>query len=196
MRKAFAVVSGIALGAAVALAASAQTREAFAINEPGMVGAAHTTTITATIKAIDRASRAITFVEKDGKEATFRASKEVRNFDQLKVGDRVAVQYAEALVVELKKGGGSPVARTEQAASARAAPGAAPGAMVGRQVTIVGDVIDLDPATRRVTLKGPQRTIDVTIRDPEQFKLIAKGDQLQATYLEGVAVDVAPAAPK
>jgi hypothetical protein len=46
-----------------------------------------------------------------------------------------------------------------------------------------------------VTLKGPQRTIEVKARDPEQFKLIKKGDQIQATYTEAMAIAVTPAAP-
>jgi hypothetical protein len=32
------------------------------------------------------------------------------------------------------------------------------------------------------------------VRDPEQFKLIAVGDQIEATYTEAVAVAVKPAA--
>jgi hypothetical protein len=34
------------------------------------------------------------------------------------------------------------------------------------------------------------------VRDPEQFKLIAKGDQVEATYTEAVAIEVTPAAKK
>jgi hypothetical protein len=30
------------------------------------------------------------------------------------------------------------------------------------------------------------------VADPEQFKLIAKGDQVQATYTEAVAIAVRP----
>jgi hypothetical protein len=112
----------------------------------------------------------------------------------LKAGDRVDVQYAEALVLELKKGGGKPVARTEQAGVATAKPGASPGGVGGRQVTVVGDVIGTDPATQKVTVRGPQRTVELAVRDPEQFKLIAKGDQIEATYTEAVAVAVTPAA--
>jgi hypothetical protein len=43
-----------------------------------------------------------------------------------------------------------------------------------------------------VTLRGPKRTVDVKVRDPEQFKLIAKGDQIEATYTEAIAVAVTP----
>ena len=43
-------------------------------------------------------------------------------------------------------------------------------------------------------MKGPERTVDLKARDPEQFKLIAVGDQIQATYTEAFAVEVTPVA--
>ena len=44
-----------------------------------------------------------------------------------------------------------------------------------------------------MTLKGPKHTVDLRVRDPKQFALIAKGDQVQATYTEAVAIAVTPA---
>jgi hypothetical protein len=41
---------------------------------------------------------------------TVTAGPEVKNFDKLKVGDQVDLQYIEALTLELKKGGGMAVA--------------------------------------------------------------------------------------
>ena len=60
--------------------------------------------------------------------------------------------------------------------------------------TVVGDVIKLDAATQTITVKGPERTVELKARDPEQFKLVAVGDQIQATFTEAVAVAVTPAA--
>jgi hypothetical protein len=148
--------------------------------------------VSATITAIDAASRAITLQGPEGRETTVVAGPEVKNFDRLKAGDKVNLKYVEALAVELKKGGGMPVARTVEGGGGTAAKGEAPGAAVGRKVTVVGDVIDVNAAKQSVTVKGPQRTIDLKIADPEQFKLIQKGDQLQATYVEAVAVSVTP----
>jgi hypothetical protein len=88
------------------------------------------------------------------------------------------------------------VARTEQAGTAGAKPGDKPAGAAGRQVTIVADVIDVNPAKQSVTLKGPNRTVDLVVADPAQFKLIAKGDQVEAKYTQGVAITVEPAAKK
>jgi hypothetical protein len=73
-----------------------------------------------------------------------------------------------------------------------AKPGAAPGAVAGRRVKIVADVIDVNPATQTLTLRGARKTVEVKVRDPEQFKLISKGDQIEATYTEAMAIAVDP----
>jgi len=176
----------------LALPVMAQTREVTVGKTPGVVGAAQTVQVSATITAIDAASRAITVKGPQGREVTFIAGPEVKNFSQLKVGDQVDAQYSESLVVELKKGGGMAVGATEQSAMASAKQGGNPAGMGGRQVTVVGDVINLDPATQTVTVRGKERTLDLKVRDPDQFKLMAKGDQIQATYTEAVGVAVVP----
>src|SRR5438270_640679 len=181
---------------AIATAAVAQTADTYVVNQPGAVGGGQMISASGTIKAIDKDTRTVTVTGQQGREFVITAGPEVKNFAQLNVGDRVDIQYAEALLVELKKGGGAVVGRTEQTGMASAAPGSTPGAMVGRQVKIVGDVTKVDAAKQTVTVRGAQRTIDVNIRDPEQFKLIAVGDQLEATYFEAAAVDVSPAKSK
>ena len=183
--------------AAAALAASpvlAQTGAAVVGKAPGKVAMAQTVKATATITAIDAATRAITLKGPKGNETVVTAGPEVKNFAQMKVGDQVTVEYVESLALELKKGGGAPVAATAKEGAAAAKPGERPGVVGGRQVTVVADVIDLNAETQLVTLKGPQRTVELKVRDPEQFKLIKKGDQVQATYTEAMAIAVTPAA--
>ncbi|HEY1329314.1 MAG TPA: hypothetical protein VGI14_20440 [Casimicrobiaceae bacterium] len=186
------LAAGLAAAVLVATQANAQTNAAME-SSPGRVAAAQTRTLEATITAIDPATREVTLKGAKGQEVTVVAAPEVQNFAQMKVGDRVEAQYLEALSVELKKGGGQPVARTERAGAQGAQPGQKPAALGGRQMTIVADVVAVDPTTQSVTLKGPQRTVEVKVADPEQFKLIAVGDQIQATYTEAVAIAVTPA---
>jgi Cu/Ag efflux protein CusF len=128
-----------------------------------------------------------------GKEITITAGPEVKNFAQMKVGDQVNAEYVEALTLELKKGSTAPVGRTDQAAAGAAKPGERPAGSAGRQVTITAEVVGLDPATQTVTLRGPQRTVELKVPDPAQFKLVAKGDRVEATYTEAFAIAVEPA---
>jgi Cu/Ag efflux protein CusF len=184
---------GFAVLATLAMPAAAQTGTAVVAKGPGVAGVAQTVKLTATITALDAATRALTLKGPEGKEVTLTAGPEVKNFAQMKVGDQVNVEFVEALTLELKKGSTAPVARTEQAGGAAAKPGERPAGAVGRQVTIIAEVMNVDAKTQVVTLRGPQRTVELKVKDPAQFKLIAKGDRVEATYTEAVAVAVEPA---
>ena len=188
----------IALAAAVAVAgtAVAQTGAVVAGTAPGKGGVAEVVKLTAAVTAIDKATRDVTLKGPQGNEVTLTAGPDVKNFDQIKVGDQVNVEYIQALTLELKKGGGLVVARTEQKGAVAAKPGEKPAGAMGRQVTIVADVVAVDAAKQSITLKGPKQTVEMRIQDPEQFKRIAKGDQVEATYTQAVAMAVVPAAKK
>jgi Cu/Ag efflux protein CusF len=190
--------SAITVAAVVLLAASAgaQTGGAVVGTAPGKAAIAQTVKVSATITAIDKATRDVTLKGPQGNLMTVTAGPDVKNFDKLKVGDQVDLQYVEALTLELKKGGGMVVGRTEKADAVSAKPGAMPAGAVGRQITIVADVVAVDPAKQVVTLKGPKQTVDLRIADPEQFKRIAKGDQVEAKFTQALAVAVEPAAKK
>jgi len=192
MRSSLIVPTLTLIAAAIAAPAAAQTAEVSVFKAPGMVSAARTVTINATITAIDAKTREVTLKGPQGREVKIIAEPDVKNFAQLKVGDNVEVKYLEALAAELKKGGGLPVARSETGGMQTAQPGATPGAIVGRRVRVVGDVVGVDDKTQTVTVRGPNRTVELTIADPDQFKLIAKGDQLEADFVEGAAVSIVP----
>lgn len=186
------VAFALALAGLVAVPAYSQTGGAMVGTGPGVAAAAQTVKITATITAIDKASRDVTLKGPEGNQVTVTAGPDVKNFDKLKVGDQVDLQYVEALTLELKKGGGLVVGRSEKADAVSAKKGEMPGGAVGRQVTIVADVTAVDPAKQIVTLKGPNRTVNLRIPDPEQFKRVAVGDQVEAKYTQAVAVAVDP----
>jgi Cu/Ag efflux protein CusF len=188
----------IALATASLLAGTvdAQTAGGIVATAPGKAVIAETVKVSATITAIDKATRDVTLKGPQGNEMTVTAGPDVKNFDKLKVGDTVDLQYVEALTLELKKGGGMPVAKTEKTDAVAAKKGESPGGAAGRQVTVTADVVAVDPAKQIVTLKGPKQTVNLRVPDPAQFKNIAKGDQVQATYTQAMAVAVEPSAKK
>jgi hypothetical protein len=195
MKRAANVVASLL--AAISLGALAQTPGAgggtMTATAPGKAVAANAVEITASVEAVNKADRTLTIKGPRGNVETVEAGPEVKNFDQIKVGDKVALRYIEALSLELKKGGTAPVARTEKAGAATAKPGEKPAAGVGRQVHVTANVVAVDAATQTVSLKGPKQTVDLKVRDPEQFKLVKVGDQVEATYTEAVAISVEPA---
>jgi hypothetical protein len=153
-----------------------------------------TSRVTATVVSIDSASRTVTLKTPKGKLVELEVTTEARNFDQLRVGDVVTAEYRESLTLSLMKDK-TAASRTENVSAERAASGAKPGGAVGREVTIVADVVAVNPKAKTVTLKGPKgNMVDLHVEDPERLKRIHKGDQVQAVYTEALAISVEPAA--
>ena len=190
-------ILAIALAAAAAPFAMAQNPQTGSVVgvAPGKAAAASAVQVSATVEAVDKATRSVTLKLPNGQTRSIVAGEEVRNFDQIKAGDKLTVKYLEALTLELKKDGKAVVGRTESGGVERAAKGEKPGGAAVREVVAVADVVNVDPAKKLVQVKNKEgKIIDLNVKDPEQLKLIKKGDQVQATYTEAVAITMEPAA--
>jgi hypothetical protein len=152
------------------------------------------TEMSAQVVGIDKATRTLTLKGPKGKAVDIVAGDEVKNFDQIKVGDFIVARYAQALTLELRKtaaAAGAPMVR-EGAAAAKA--GEKPGVAGARQVTVIADVVAVDAKAGTITLKGPRgNEVVLAVQNPEQFKVVKKGDQVEATYTEALALSVEPA---
>jgi len=182
------------------LAACAQAAptaaEALTAVAPGKFAGMIEATVTLVVESIDKATRSVVLKNADGDQLRIVAGNEVRNFDQIKVGDNVVATYTQGLVMTLKKGGGALRERIDSGETASAGKGEKPGAYEFKEVTFVADVQAVDLKKQTVTLRGAKRTVDLKIKDPEQLKLIKKGDQVEGVYAEAVAISVVPAPVK
>jgi hypothetical protein len=177
-------------------AQQAPTGAVVTASEPGKAAAVAAVKAAAKVTAIDKATRKVTFKGAAGKSFDVVAGDEVKNFDQLKVGDEVVVEYVRALTLELKKDGKA-AAPKESADAVRAKAGEKPGGAVARQVTVMADVIDVNPKNKTITLKGPKgNVVELDVQNPDQFKVVKKGDKVEAVYTEALAIAVAPAPKK
>lgn len=166
--------------------------DAAIVSEPGKAAIVSTAEVTATVVSIDKATRTVT-LKGPHRTVDVVAGDEVKNFDQIKVGDRVVVKYVEALTLELKKTKAKLDAK-EDVAAARAKPGERPAGAVGREVTVLADVVAVDPKKSTISLKGPRGNVmDLHVQNPDQFKVVKVGDQVEAVYTEALAVAVTPA---
>ena len=164
-------------------------------SKPGQATMAETVKASAIITAIDKATRTLTLKGAKGESFDVVAGAEVKNFDQIKVGDEVKVAYLQALSMELKKAGGATGVK-ESTGEARAKAGEKPAGVIGREVTVMADVIDVNPTAKTITLKGPKgKVVELDVKNPEHFKVVKKGDQVEVVYTEALAVSV-EAAPK
>jgi len=188
----FAVaISAILIGAAP-LAARAQTTTADATTAPGKLGMSETVKMTATVVLIDMGSRDVVLIDSQGKMHKINVSDQVRNLDQVKVGDKVTTEYTEAISVRLKKRGTAdlPPASAEEAI-VRSPKGMKPGGAVGRKVTAFATVVAVNPKKQFVTLRGPLgNEYDVQVLDPALLKTVNKGDEVEVVYTEALAISV------
>jgi Cu/Ag efflux protein CusF len=169
----------------VTLAVSANANDAV----PAMIAASQVS-VQAQVTAIDLAARKVTLKAADGRTVTVPVGPDIKNLDKIKVGDTVAAQYAQALTIAMKKGGGlrEKEVSTE---SARAAAGQKPAAGAMREVHFVADITQLDAKTGAISVKGAEgRTFDLTLKDPAALKGFQVGDQVEGTYLQVLAIGV------
>ncbi len=185
----------LAMLPAVATAQDAPKSATLIEKEKGAVTAASAVELQGIITAIDKATRQVTIRGGSGSDLTITAGPQVKNFKQIKVGDLVTLNYIAALGLELKKGGGRLRERVESDQAVAANPGDKPGLSGSRTVKVISDVTAVDAAAGTITLRGPQRSIDLTVKDKELLKDIRVGDQIAATYEEAVAIAVTPAPP-
>ncbi|HEX4781363.1 MAG TPA: hypothetical protein VH301_11460 [Usitatibacter sp.] len=177
-----------------AIAQKAQVSGAVA-TAPGQAKAVAVVMANATVQSVDPATRTVVLKTGGGEVHSFVASDEVRNFDQIKVGDKVKAKYVESVSIDLKKGGGGTPGRTENTAIERSQPGAKPGGTAMREITVVADVVKVDTAKKHVSIKNDKGEVtDLEVSDPEQLKLVKVGDQVHATYTVALAISLEPAA--
>ncbi len=106
------------------------------------------------IEAIDPATREITIKGDKGRVLQIRVDDSVKNFDQLKVGDRVQAEYKVAVALALRKGGEGIREDVETSVQASAPQGEKPGGYEARRQTLVANVLKVDHKTGVATLKG------------------------------------------
>lgn len=151
----------------------------------------------ATIVKVNKKTRELTLRDDQGNEETVIASDEVHNFNQIKKGDVLEVEYHRAAASVLQKVGDTTSAG-ESLDVKRAEPGEKPGMMALHTKTIVATVLDVDTQNRLLTVKGPKGNV-VIVEVPDDMKAfdsLKAGDKISAEYAEAVAISVKTPAKK
>jgi hypothetical protein len=155
--------------------------------------------LTAAVESVDKATRTIVLKGEEGARVLFVAGPEVRNFDQIKAGDKVRVTYLIAVGAQVKPRGTPPSAPIEAATGKRSEPGQPPGVAAGRTVISTVKIDSVDTSFNTVTFtRADGITRVVAIEDPEARRFVRSlkpGDSVEVTYSEATAVSVEPAAP-
>jgi len=184
--------------ATLAIAASAQqpAAEGKTTAEPGKIASTTTVTATAQIVGIDAQTRTVTLKGSKGTVFDVVAGDEVKNFDQLRLGDKVVARYQQAFSAEVQKAAAAVRSRVETTTPTRSQPGEAPAVGKTRQVNVLATVVATDPPKRTMTIRGPTRTVTIHVDNPMHFNVVKPGDQIAVTYTEALALSLEPAAAK
>ncbi|MBP1749703.1 MAG: hypothetical protein H6Q52_2242 [Deltaproteobacteria bacterium] len=147
--------------------------------------------VQATVDAVDAATRTVTFKMADGMQRTVKVGPEVRNFDQIKAGDKVTARFLESVAVVVAKKGEKPTASESQTVEV-AAKGEKPGVVMVNTVDITAVVEKIDYKKRSISLKGPEGKIRdfVVDKSVKKFENIKKGDDVFLRFTEAVAITV------
>jgi hypothetical protein len=190
------ITCALALPAA-AFAQSAAVTAATAA-APGARGAAGEVTVRARFVEIDKVARTATLRGPNGHLTTVAVPADVKNFDQVNVGDTLLIRHVMAVAARLEPATASGIReRVESNAVAKAPAGGAPGVGAVRTVEVLAVIEDLDRKARTATLRGVHRTVRVSVPETVDMSKIKVGGEVRAVITEAMvlAVEPAPTAP-
>ncbi|MBM3114440.1 hypothetical protein [Jeongeupia naejangsanensis] len=145
--------------------------------------------LTVQVTAIDAAKRKLTVQLPSGELADIDVGAEVRNFDQLKVGDKISTKISAAVAYELIKGGAGVRGTTESTDSARSEPGQRPGGGWVKTETLTADVVAVDRKASRIKVKTPDnKVVEANVKNPAALEQIAVGDQIGVILRRSIAI--------
>jgi hypothetical protein len=142
----------------------------------------------ATVTAIDPATRTVTLKTESGGLLDVECGPDIRNFDQIKVGDVVKATYTESVAFKV-------VPQAESTAGADQTVNRIPGgAEVADTVTTSFKVASVDPKTNILWVTLPNgATKEIHVQDPEaqaRLKNLSPGNVVAVTYTESAAVQL------
>lgn len=150
-----------------------------------------TAMMTATVQALNVNERLVVLSDSAGVVQIVEAGPEVKNFDQIDIGDQVKVEFYESIALHLgepdeEPGGG------EAMVMMTAPKGDKPGMVAVDVVEVIATVEAIDKVNKKVKLKRPDGqivtvTVDPSIGDLENIKV---GDKIRARYTEALAISV------
>jgi hypothetical protein len=162
------------------------------------VGQGDTVSIQARVQSVDTATRGITLIGPGGKTITVMAGPQVINFEKIKAGDTVNVQYQDSVAYVLSPPNTKLPDASLTAAGVGAAAGQMPAGAVGARLIVTGLVVGIDTSNHTLQMVDPSggaiRTVHVTSPEGLQnFNLVKVGDTITAVMSQAVAAAVTPA---
>ncbi len=151
---------------------------------------AETVVVTAEVVAIDREDRVLTLLGPEN-IVDIHVSDAARNFDQVRVGDQVTIEYHQSVALYL----GEPGTQPEEDAGlvmGRSAKGESPAGYAIGVIDVSASVVGIDKTERALTLDLPDGSattiwVDESIK---AFDTLKVGDTIHARLTKAIAISV------
>ena len=120
-------------------------------------------------------------------------SDDVKNLSQIRFGDRVTVEYIEAVSLDLFRPGEADPGVDVTLATGRAAPGERPAKSAGVEKSVTAIVEQIDRRNGLVALVLPDRLSKVLkVNNPAILDKVSVGDKVRTSFVRAWAIGVTP----
>ena len=185
----------LAFAAALLCSSAAIAQSGTAENKPMVIDAAAVDNsyllYEGSVVKTDKKTRTITFKNKEG-ESKFVAGPEIKNFDQIKKGDRLSVTYQLAVAIELiktKSDGVRSKVETNTVTTSKA--NEKPSETIANKTTIIADIVEVNREKKLVSVKGPSGKITtVVVKNPALLADVNVGEQVKVIYYDAMAASI------
>ena len=143
------------------------------------------------VTKIDKKTRTIFFKNNEG-ESKFVSGPQIKNFDQIKKGDRLSVTYELAVAIELIKTKSDGIrSKVETSSETTSKAGEKPTRTITNTTTIIADIIAVDRAKKLVSVKVPSGKVTVvTVKNPQLLADVNVGEQVKVIYFDAMAASI------
>lgn len=183
-------MTAVLLGLAITAPFCAQTAAAAdtAASAPaGVLQLGEIQTVAHVVK-VDPATNSVTLRGQSGKAVTVAVDPAVANVSKLAPGDQVNILYKDALLLRADKVDTKGI--RERVETTAATPTSDGVTATARSVQVVATVQKIDHKNRKVTLRGPTRTVVVNVPKDVPMGTLKVGDNVRADYVGATAVEV------
>jgi len=176
---------------ALALAITSAAWAGDATGDKPSLSASRSVTLTATVEKINHKTREVTLRNPDGELVEIVADDEVRNLDQVSVGDTLNIEYVQGITIDVIAATNAEPGAAQLSAEGRAEKGEMPGAAAVDSIIVNTVVTAINMENNTFKLKFPDGSEkEFTARDPENLKKSAVGDLVVITLTEAVALSI------
>lgn len=146
-----------------------------------------------TVRGVHYVNRTVTVEDPDGERVTIKVPDEAQNLYQVQPGSQFKVRYAQAVAVGLLEPGQEPSAGVGEAMKL-APKGATPGGVMVRVAQISGKIVDIDYASRKILVRGPQGNLRefIVSERVKGFENLMVGDVVGLQVTEALAMEMIP----